>query len=408
MIFLVAWVLVGSSVFLSAFYYLIYDENRDMMYENYSMPDELPSVAILVPAYNEELVVSESLQNLLSIDYPRLDIVFIDDCSEDSTLERAKSFDGERLEVISLDENRGKSGALNKGLEFVEADYTAVQDADSVIHGDVLSKAVAGITSEDDLGAVIARIRPLNEDTFFRRLQMIEYMATNFHRKLMSTVDVLDITPGAFSLYRTDDLKDLNGFDVGNLTEDQDMAWRIRKKGGSIKMVYGAVSNTELPASFSDLKGQRVRWARGFINNMFKHSEMMFRSKYGWFSRFHVPASFFIALVSVAGIGLIGYGLFQSLYNFLVTVSAVGLSFSVPEIDVARSLLLFQWKVYTPLFLGFFVTGTLLRSAYKESDRSVDHPLGLAFYFFAFFFMKSYFWSNAIFKELTNSSRIWT
>lgn len=383
--------------------------NKDYMTEKFDVPEKFPSVSILVPAYNEESVVSESLEKLLGLDYPNLKVIFIDDCSEDSTLQKAREFEqNDKLEIVSLDENQGKSAALNAGLEKVESKYTAVQDADSVIEGNVLKKAVARITSEKDIGAVIARIRPLKNNTFVRKLQIVEYMATNFHRKLMSTVDILDITPGAFSLYQTEDLKELGGFDVGNLTEDQDMAWRIRKKGKSIRMVYGGMSNTELPSNFSDLKGQRVRWARGYINNIFKHSDLLFSSKYGWFSRFHVPVQFFIALVSVAGLGLIGYGLVQSLYNLYITISTVGLTFSLPEFNLMKALLSFQWKVYTPLFLGFFVTGALLKNAYKESDRSIEHPYSLFFYFFAFFFLKAFFWSTAIFKELISTDKVWT
>ncbi|MFB6115955.1 MAG: glycosyltransferase family 2 protein [Candidatus Nanosalina sp.] len=409
MIFLLAWILVASSIFLSAFYYAVYRAKSGSISKSFETPDEWPSVSILVPAYNEESVVGDSLENLLSIGYPDLNVIFVDDASTDSTLKKAREFeDDSRLEIVALDKNRGKAGALNAGLEHTESELTAVQDADSVIEEEVLKTAVSRIEAEEETGAVIARIMPLKRNSFVRKLQVVEYMMTNFHRKLMSVVDILDITPGAFSIYQTEDLKDLGGFDVGNLTEDQDMAWRLRKKGRSIKMVYNVKSNTELPSNFRDLKGQRVRWARGYMYNLRKHSDILFSSEYGWFSRFHVPVQFIVALVSVAGLGLIGYGFLESMFNFLITVSTVGFTFSIPQMNLAEALLSFQWKIYTPLFLGFFVTGALVKEAYTESGRNIEHAGGLMFYFFAFFLVKAVFWSTAIFKELFSSTKAWT
>jgi len=410
MIFILAWILVSSSVFLSAFYMSVYSEKKGgNMRQEFEAPDSWPSVSILVPAYNEEKVVRESLQNLLNIDYNDLKVIFINDASTDSTLEKAKQFeDHDGLEIIDLKDNKGKAGALNAGLEKADTKYTVVQDADSLMGSGLLQETVSRMEAEENTGGVIARIAPLEKDTFVRKLQVVEYMMTNFYRNLLSTVDLLDVTPGAFSIYRTQDLKEVDGFDVGNLTEDLDMAWRLRKKGRSIRMHYGTKSRTELPSNFRDLKGQRVRWARGFLYNVRKHSGMFLSKKYGLFSRFHVPMQFLVGIISVLGLGLIGYGLFDSLYNFYITVTSVGLRFSLPQINLMEAVLSFQWKVYTPLILGFSLIGYLIREGYRESGRNLDHPHTLGFYFFAFFFLQAYFWSTALFKELFRSTKAWT
>lgn len=410
MMFIVAWLLVSSSVFLSAFYLSVYNRKKQDLTEDYQQPDEWPSVSILVPAYNEESVVADSVRNLLSLDYSDCKIIFIDDASTDATLEKIEEFrDNERFEVVELDENRGKAGALNAGLEKVESELAVVQDADSVIDSGLLESAVTRIKAEEDAGGVIARIRPLKRDSFIRKLQVVEYMMTNFYRKLMSSINILDVTPGAFSIYNTSDLKELGGFDEGNLTEDLDMAWRLRRKGRTIRMVYGEKSNTELPASFTDLKGQRVRWARGFLYNLRKHLDLLFKSEYGWFSRFHLPAQFMVAMISIAGLGIILYGVAEGLTNVIIGVSSVGLSyFSFSSISLTEMILGFQWKIYAPLALGFAITGKLMIEAYDRSGRKIEHPHGLVFYFFAFFLLKAYFWSTAFFKELFSTTKAWT
>lgn len=406
MILFLMWILVLSSAFTALYYLFIY-EGMDEGEINY--PSDWCKVSILVPAYNEEEVVYSSIENLLSLDYPDYEVVFVNDASTDSTMEKVKEFKGrENLNIINLESNKGKAGALNEGLEVVDGDYTVVQDADSVIEGGIIKDAVAKMESNENLGGVIARILPLNENSFVRKLQINEYTVTNFYRKLMCSIDVLDVTPGAFALYRTNDLMDIGGFDVDNLTEDLDVALRLRKKGRSLDMVYDRVSRTELPETFSDLKGQRVRWARGFLQNSWKHRDMFFNSKYGWFGRFQLPLHAFMPAVAIIGLALIGKGIIDGLYSFYITVSTVGFNISFPGLNLWKALLGFQWKIYVPLVLGLVLTGYMIKKAYEHSGKDVEHTSSLIFYFLGFFAVKAYFWSTAIFKEITKRSRVWT
>lgn len=186
------------------------------------------------------------------------------------------------------------------------------------------------------------------------------------------------------------------------------MAWRLRRKGRTVRMVYSEKSNTELPADFSALKGQRVRWARGFLYNLRKHFDLLFSSEHGWFSRFHLPVQFGVALASIAGLGIILYGVGEGLFNAVVRISSVGLTFSFSSLNITELLLAFQWKIYAPLILGFLITGKLMNEAYKESGRKVEHPYSLVFYFFGFFLLKAFFWSTAFFKELFSTTKAWT
>ena len=362
-----------------------------------------------MPAYNEEGVVADSLENILDLDYPDYEVILVNDASTDNTLKEAKKFEEDpKLKIIDLEENQGKAGALNRGLEHVSGRFSVVQDADSVLEEGTLEKAVAKMMEDLDLGGVISRIQPLNRNSFFRKLQVTEYTVTNFYRRLMCSIDVLDVTPGAFATYRTSDLKDIGGFDKGNLTEDLDVALRLRKKGRSLDMVYEKVSRTELPETYSDLKGQRVRWARGFIQNARKHKDMFFNSEYGWFGKFQFPLHLFMPAVAVMGLSLILYGVVEGLYNLYLHISAVGFSFALGELNLVKMLLGFQWKIYTPLVAGLATTGFMIREAYKNSGREVSHISSLLFYFLGFFAVKAVFWSTAIFKEITRKSKVWT
>lgn len=408
MITYLAWLLIGSSVFMATFYLNVHRNGNSE--ESYSL-EEYPEVAILMPAYNEEGVVEESLENATNLDYPDYQVVFINDASTDDTLEIAEKFEErDNLTILDHEENKGKAAAMNTGLEEIEADYTVVQDADTSITADLLKEATAKMEHENNLGAVIASIMPLKRDTFVRKLQVVEYRMTNFYRSLMSKIDTLDVTPGAFSIYRTKDLKDLGGFDRGNLTEDLEMAWRLRReKHRSIDMIYGKKSKTEFPATLGDLFNQRVRWSRGFIYNARKHWEMFFNSEYGWFGKFQLPIQGIVPLFAVGGLIMIFIGILEALFNFAVTVSAVGLQFpTLGSMNLARVFLGISWKIYAPLLISLVFTGYLIKTAYSKSGRSVKHPGGMAVYFFAYFAVQASFWTAAILKELFQTKRIWT
>ncbi|MFB6241377.1 MAG: glycosyltransferase family 2 protein [Candidatus Nanosalina sp.] len=403
-----AWLLIGSSIFLVAFYMNIFrNTERD---ESYSLDTE-PSVTILMAAYNEEDVVEEALENACDLDYGNYEVVLVDDGSTDSTLEKASAVESENsiLTVLEHAENRGKAAALNTGLEHIDSDYVVVHDADSRIDGDLLHKAAAKLEQKENLGAVIASIRPWRADTFIRKLQEVEYRMTNFYRSLMDHIGTIDVTPGAFSMYRTADVKAVGGFDVGNLTEDLEMAWSLRKYGRDLSMIYHTYSETEFPVDLRELYDQRVRWARGGILNAFKHRDMFFRRSYGWFGVLQLPIQFIMPAIAIIGLGMIFYGVVEGVFNLLVKWSAVG--FVLPNFSsfgLYRTFLGMQWKIFLPLVASIGMTGYIVKHAYDHAGEEVKHPFGLVVYIFAYFAVQASFWFAAILKELFRTKRIWT
>lgn len=405
---LVAFSLVGSSVFFAAFYLFIY-LNNDSVNNGVPSVDRYPPLTIVMPAYNEEGVVEESLSSVQDLDYPDYQIKFVDDGSTDDTLSIAREVaDEEITEIIESPENQGKAAALNRGLDRTETDYMVVVDADSKVEGDILKEAAARIEADSNVGAVISAIMPLNQDTIVRRLQIVEYRVRDFYRRLMTDVNIIDVTPGAFSMYSTSDLRSIGGFDVGNLTEDLEMAWSLRREGRDIDMVREKRSLTELPADMNGLYNQRVRWARGHIQNLFKHSDMFFNGKYGWFGRFQMPATTSFALFSILGFAMVFWGIGEMLYNFALTVSTVGLTTPQLDLNPVRMFLATDVKIYAPLSMSLVMTGVVVKKAYEGFGEEVEHPLALGVYFFGYFMIKPVFWISAILKELFRTKRTWT
>ncbi|MDY6762055.1 MAG: glycosyltransferase [Candidatus Nanohaloarchaea archaeon] len=405
----IAWGLIGTSVFLAVFYLSLFSRNSQAAEETPELRST-PSVAVLMPAYNEEGVVERAVENALSLDYPDYEVIFVDDGSTDDTLEKAKQYtDDDRLRIIEHGENQGKAAALNTALAATDAEYTVVQDADSVIDQGTLEAALARFEADSDVGAVIASIRPLATDNFLRRLQSIEYRITNFYRSLMAHIDIIDCTPGAFSMYRTADLKQLDGFDVGNLTEDLEIAWRLRRLGRRIDMVFHRSSNTEYPPTPRSLYRQRVTWARGSLRNAWKHRDMFFNSEHGWFGVFQLPVRLIAPMLAVVSLSLVAVGIAKQLYSVLLQLTSVGLVLpTLQGFELGQALLGMQWKVYIPLLLSLVVTAYLLRSAYRKAGDSIQYPGALAAFYFGYYILYGFFWSAAIIKELLHTAKAWT
>ena len=409
MILYIAWLLIFSSVFLSVFYLSIYSTARETRAEEMKELDNPPSITVLMPAYNEAEVVEQALKSVKELEYPDYQVVFVNDASTDDTLEKAKKYASDKIKVISHEVNKGKAAALNTGLAETDSDYVVVQDADSKIESELLYKAVGKMESDKGLGAVIAAIKPLEADNFVRKLQKVEYQLTNFYRMLMTEINTLNVTPGAFSIYRTSDVKKVDGFDVGNITEDLEMAFKLRKSGKFFEMIYFNSSYTEFPSTLRGLYNQRVRWARGFIYNGWKYREMFLNKEYGYFGTVQLPMLVLMPALIVTSFVMVITGISQSLFNFLVTASTVGIN--IPNFSLSNlytGLLGSNIKVYVPLALSLMLVAYIIKKAYNYSGERPKNLPALLFYFIAYFLLQSGFWVAAILKEVTRSRKVWT
>lgn len=405
-----AWLLIGSSLFMVTFYMNVY---RSMPIGEELVDGELeeePSVSILMPAYNEEDVVEKAIENALNIDYGNFNVIFVDDGSTDQTLSKARKYsDSDKLQIIEHGENQGKGKALNTALEASDSEYTIVQDADSQIDGDLVRKGVNQLNADEDTGAVIASIKPLEAETFVQKMQIIEYTLTNFYRNLMSYVGILDMAPGAYSMYRTSHVKELGGFDENNLTEDLELAWRIKKDGKSIEMAFHESAHTEFPKTMRGLYGQRVRWARGFMSNAYEKKDMFFNKDYGWFGRFQLPAQLILPIFSIMGFWMVSAGLGGGMRGFLINTWATGFSWpALGSMELYRTVLNVPAVIYIPLIASVSFSAYELKVAYGESDSKFRDLFPLLLYFGTFFMLKGFFWMAAILKELIRSEKVWT
>lgn len=259
----------------------------------------LPRVAVIVPCFNEETTVAETISSLLRLKYPceLLQIIAVDDGSTDRTLDILRSFENNPIIRTFSKPNGGKHTAMNYALERTDAELIASLDADSFVHPDALMHIVP-VFDNPRVAAVTPGIHVKDPQTMLQHIQRVEYMISIFNRFIFSTLGSAFITPGPFSVFRSSVVRALGGWQYGHSTEDMELALRIQAAGYLIGNAPRAHVETVTPRTLRQLFRQRVRWTYGFLRNAADYRHMFMNSTYGNLGMIVLP----IALVSVAAV----------------------------------------------------------------------------------------------------------
>ena len=244
--------------------------------------DYVPFVSILVPAYNEELVIANTIRSLLASDYSKYEIIVIDDGSQDNTSKIVSwEFGGdERVRLFTV-ANAGKASALNTGLRYARGEVVIALDADTLFAPHTVG-ALAHRFYDKTLGAIAGNAKVGNRVNLVTRWQALEYITSqNMDRRAFASLNCITVVPGAVGAWRKDLLVDVGGFPSDTLAEDQDLTLRIRRLGYHIGYEETAMAWTEAPHNLRSLAKQRFRWAYGTLQCMWKHRDALFRPRYG-------------------------------------------------------------------------------------------------------------------------------
>jgi poly-beta-1,6 N-acetyl-D-glucosamine synthase len=234
----------------------------------------LPPVTILVPAYNEAAVIQGSIRSLLTLDYPRYEIIVIDDGSSDDTCRKARAFEGTHggahVRVIRK-QNAGKARALNTGIAAARSEFVLCMDGDSALHPATLKRAVRHLT-DPAVGAVAGSVKVVNRANLLSTLQALEYVeGLNMVRAAQGFFRLVNIIPGPIGVFRVSALRRVGGYDSDTFAEDCDLTLKLLDDGWQIYYEPEAIAYTEAPERLLDLLKQRYRWTRGILQAIRKH-----------------------------------------------------------------------------------------------------------------------------------------
>jgi cellulose synthase/poly-beta-1,6-N-acetylglucosamine synthase-like glycosyltransferase/peptidoglycan/xylan/chitin deacetylase (PgdA/CDA1 family)/spore germination protein YaaH len=245
--------------------------------------DYSPTVAVIVPAYNEEKVIVQTITSLLASDHPpNFEIVVIDDGSNDATCNRVKdAFSDEPRVRLFGKANGGKPAALNFGVTHTNADIVIALDADTIFARDTISKLVRHF-ADPQIGAVAGNAKVGNRLNLLTRWQALEYITSqNLDRRAFNLLNCITVVPGAVGAWRRELVIEAGGFTDETLAEDADLTMAIRKMGYSIVYEDEAMALTEAPDTVRGFVKQRYRWMYGTLQAAWKHKGALFRPRYG-------------------------------------------------------------------------------------------------------------------------------
>lgn len=268
----VIWAMIFYQLVLSFFGYQYHRRTERTLHDIGHFHEELPSVSILIPARNEEIVIGKTLEKILSMDYPdeRLEVIVINDGSTDNTdtiLEEVASKDRrvKHVRVPAAEAGKGKAHVLNIGLKHANHGLIAVYDADNNPEPSSLKMLVIDLISDEKLGAVIGKFRTLNRrKNLLTRFINIETLSFQWILQAgRYQVFKRAILPGTNCVIRKEVLESCEGWDEAAITEDSELSVRIYQKGWKIKFVPAAITWEDEPEKLGTWVRQRTRWVRG-------------------------------------------------------------------------------------------------------------------------------------------------
>lgn len=320
------------SIFLTIFFFITLYENRHNI--GNPKPKRYPTVAVIVPAFNEEGRIKRTVDSLLKLDYPKdkLEIILVDDGSRDNTLQEMQSYNDPRIKVFTKP-NGGKGSALNHGLAHTNAELVASLDADSFVDKNSLKRMV-GYFENEKVMAVTPSMKIWKPKNMLQKVQYVEFLMGVFLRKIFAFLGSIHVTPGPFTVYRKYFFDKYGGYDEKNITEDIEIALRIQSNHYIIENSVDAFSYTPGVSRFMPLFRQRIRWYKGFTENILNYLHL-FSKRYGNLGLFVLPASYISIFTVIALVIYSTLRFMNSSVNALINWYNIGFDlfplFKVPE-----------------------------------------------------------------------------
>lgn len=377
---IVIWIMLLYHMFLMLGGYLHFLRFENVMPEwDKKMQGSLPKVSVLIPAHNEAVVIKNTLNAMIRLNYPRdkLEVIVINDNSSDKTGDIARHIakDHSFIHVVNTVHpysGKGKSSALNFGFKTATGKYIAVYDADNTPEPDAIYNLVMGLENDEKAGAMVGKFRVINAKksllTRFINIETITFQwmaqAGRWFWFKMATI------PGTNFMIRRSIIEELGGWDENALAEDTELSIRVYDLGYHIRFFPAAITWEQEPETWRVWWRQRTRWARGnqYVVLKFLLSFFKLKRKLIVFDLFYFFFTYFLFFFGVImsniifitnlfidlhlTIGTVAIVLWILAYLLYVTEVYMTLSIEATEMTIANFfIVLFMYFTYSQLWI---------------------------------------------------------
>ena len=302
-----------------------------------------PDFTVIIPAYNEEVVIGKALAAVARLDPAPAEVILIDDGSTDHTAAVATEAAREAFGpggpspgirfTLVRQPNGGKAAALNHGFLLTTTDVAVVLDADTVVSPGLLA-AFGRHFADPRVGAVAGNVKVGNRRNLLASLQALEYVvALNLDRRAQDVARAMAVVPGAAGAFRVAAVRQVGGYHSDTMVEDADLTAALQRAGWRIPYEPGAVAWTEAPECLGDVVRQRRRWSYGTVQVVAKHRRALLEPAAGNIGLVGLPWNLLTSVVLPA------FGPFADLWLvYLVFTNEMGVAASVLAVAVAADL----------------------------------------------------------------------
>ena len=394
--------LVGKILFGFAFYYplfmayhwmigaLYYFFHYEIKQGRVNAPPPLPmtpSVTFLVPCHNDQGIVTETIEHLLQQNYPDFEVIAINDGSSDGTGRILDELAGRhpRLRVIHLAANHGKAMGLTAGALLTRNEFLICIDSDALLDKNAANWMMWHFLSSARVGAVTGNPRIRNRSTLFGRIQVGEFSSTaGLLKRAQRTYGRLFTMSGVIAAFRKSALHQAGYWSPDMLTEDIDITWKLEIAKWDVRFEPRALCWILMPETLTGLWRQRLRWAMGGAQVIFRH----FRELRSWRERRMWPIflEYFVSMLWA--------------YTMLITFAlwGAGKFFELPQA--------FQVPTLSPGFSGVLIGITCMLQVAIALMMDSRYEKGLFRYYFWMIWYPVAFWVINVFTTVVGTPRI--
>lgn len=375
--FLAAFFIFAFSMVQLSLIYAYMRKQKNTPLQTEGKDENLPTVTVQLPLYNERYVAERLIDCVAELDYPaeKLLIQVLDDSTDDTAAivaNKVKEWQsrGINIQQVLREKRTGfKAGALAYGLEQSTSELVAIFDADFLPPRDFLRKTIPYFQNPK-IGMVQTRWGHINESySFLTRLQAFglngHFIVEQSGRNKAGSFINFNGTGG---VWRRACIDEAGGWSADTLTEDLDLSFRAQMKGWEFHYAPEIVTPAELPVIMSAIKSQQYRWnkggaetARKHLIGILLHRRMSIKSKIH--ALFHlISSSVFVGLfiTSVLSLPVLIFKESTPLLQLLVQLGGVftigflsiGLMYWISATKTSGAKKpLYYWKTF-PLFIA--------------------------------------------------------